>query len=358
MTRLDRLRQRLGEEELDALVVLGAANIKYLTGFVGAFDSSFGGFLFVAADRAAIITDFRYEQQLSDCARGTGIEIASTAGDYAQRLARLAATDPGRTAVEDSVSVATKARMDGAFGGSLGVASGLVESLRAVKDTREIDAIARSARLTDDAFEHVLPSLRVGASTRDVALELEWYMRTQGATAAAFNLIVASGSRSSMPHATTTDQTIARGDFVKIDIGAVVDDYCSDMTRTVVAGEAGMEHRRVYDAVLEAQERALAGVRAGMSGMEADGLARDFLVERGFGENFGHGLGHGVGLEVHERPRLARTSTDVVEAGMVVTVEPGVYLPGFGGVRIEDLVVVEDGGIRNLTSTPKELLVV
>ncbi len=359
MSRLERLRGRLDEEGLDALIVARAVNIRYLTGFSGVFDSGFAGYLAVSAETATLITDFRYEQQLTACAADSPILIESTSGEYVEALATIVA-GPGlaRTAIEDTVSVTTKKSVDKACGRSLATAAGIVESLRVCKEEPEIAAIARAAAAADDAFKHAVELVRVGASTRTIALEIEWHMRTHGATATAFELIVAAGKRSSMPHAVTQEQTIEAGDFVTIDIGAVVDDYCSDMTRTVIAGEASAEHRRIYEAVLDAQRSALGGLRPGMSGREADAVARGSLTERGFGDEFGHGLGHGVGLEVHERPRLARTSDDVLRTGMVVTIEPGVYVPGFGGVRIEDLVVVEDEGARNFTATPKELLVV
>lgn len=357
--RLDRLRARLSKASLDALVVHRVVNVRYLTRFAGVFDAGFPGLLAVSAERAVLVTDFRYEQQLAACAKDGEIEIRSIGGEHVEALAGLLA-DPGfaRAGIEDSVSVAQKASIEKACGRRLEATSGMVEALRAIKEPEEIKAIARAVRLTDEAFTEALPTVRAGASTREVALAIEWHMRTHGGQAAAFGLIVAAGARSAMPHATTIEQVIEPGDFVKIDIGAVVDDYCSDMTRTVVVGKASERQRRMYEAVCEAQARALEGIRAGTTGREADALARDELKRAGFGENFGHGLGHGVGLEVHERPRLAHASEDVLEEGMVVTVEPGVYVPGFGGVRIEDLVVVEAGGVRNLTSSPKELLVV
>lgn len=358
-SRIERLRGRLEELGLDAVVVERGVNIRYLTEFANVFDTGFHGMLAVSADRAVLLTDCRYEEQLALCAEKTDIEIAGRSEPLVTALGGLLAEQGlERAGIEDSVSVGRKSKIDEHAGRVLATTSGLVETLRSVKEPEEIEAVARSAELTDLAYAHVLPSVSVGASTRDIALELEWYMRTHGGQAAAFDLIVAAGSRSSMPHATTIEQRIRPGDFVKIDIGAVVDDYRSDMTRTVVANPAGKKHRRMFAAVLAAQERALESLAAGKSGRDVDAVARGYLAEAGFGENFGHGLGHGVGLEIHERPTLGCLSAEILQPGNVVTVEPGVYVPGFGGVRIEDLVVIEESGVRNLTRTSKELLVI
>lgn len=357
--RLGRLRVALQESRVDALIVHRPVNIRYLTAFPDVFDAGFSGLLVVAPDRAVLVTDPRYDLQVREKAHGAAIEVLTVIGDPMPALAELLSeVAPDNVALEDTVSVSARDKMEKAFGRQASVTSGVVEAMRAVKDEEEIEAIVAAARLTDEALAHVLPGVSVGASTRDISLEIEWFMRTHGAQAAAFEFIVAAGARSAMPHARLVDQKISAGDFVKIDIGAVVGDYYSDMTRTFVAGKVDDEHRRVYEAVLEAQSRALAAVRAGVGAAELDAVARDHLAKTGYGPNFGHGLGHGVGLEVHERPTLSKTSKDVLAAGMVVTVEPGAYMPGFGGVRIEDLVVVEEAGARNLTSSPKELLVV
>lgn len=357
--RLGRLRAALDAAVADAVVVHRSVNIRYLSGFAGVIDQGFAGFLVVDSQQAVLVTDFRYEQQLQEKAQGTEIDIRSTAGDRIETLIDvLRDVGSSKVAVEDSMSVRRRAQIEKAFGAELAAVSDLVEAGRATKEPDEIEVIATAAKLCDEALAAVLPSIKVGVSTRKIALELEWYMRTHGARAAAFDLIVAAGARSSMPHATTTDEPIARGDFVKIDIGSVVDDYCSDMTRTVVVGEATREQQRIHAAVLQAQTLALEEVVVGADAKEVDAVARRYLEGAGFGPNFGHNLGHGVGLEIHERPTLGPLSKDVLAEAMVVTVEPGVYVPGVGGVRIEDLVVVEEAGPRVLTRSPRELTIV
>ncbi|MCL6445814.1 MAG: aminopeptidase P family protein, partial [Alicyclobacillus sp.] len=230
---------------------------------------------------------------------------------------------------------------------------GLTSELRARKSADELAIIRKAARIADAAFDHILGYLRPGLTELEVALELEVFMRKQGATGAAFTTIVASGVRSALPHGTATEKPLEHGDLVTFDFGAVVDGYVSDLTRTVVLGKPSAEQQRVYQIVLEAQERALAALNAGCTGRDMDSVARSFIADQGYGDAFGHSLGHGIGLEIHEAPRLSKTSTDLLEAGMVVTVEPGIYLPGWGGVRIEDDVVIEAGRIQLLTHAPK-----
>jgi len=207
--------------------------------------------------------------------------------------------------------------------------------------------------LTDAAFAHLLAVIEPGMAEREAAWEIEAYMRTHGASQVAFPLIVAAGPNGALPHARAGDHAIQPGEPIVIDIGCVLDGYCSDMTRTICLGEPSAKYLEVWDIVLQAQEAAEAAIRAGTSGVEADSLARDLIKEAGYGEQFGHGLGHGVGLAVHENPRASQLSEDILQAGMVLTVEPGIYLPGEFGLRIEDLVVIREGGVEILTSTPK-----
>jgi Xaa-Pro aminopeptidase len=228
--------------------------------------------------------------------------------------------------------------------------------LRAVKDLEEIELLAQAEAIGDKAFAHILDFLRPGLTERQVAIELERHMQDLGASGTSFETIVASGPRSAMPHGVASERVIGKNEFVKLDFGCVYKGYCSDMTRTVVVGKADGKQREIYHIVLEAQMAALAGIKAGITGVEADALARDVIVAKGYGDNFGHGLGHGVGLAIHELPRASRLSDNVLQPNSIVTVEPGIYLPGWGGVRIEDMVVVQEDGVRNLTSSPKELI--
>jgi Xaa-Pro aminopeptidase len=234
---------------------------------------------------------------------------------------------------------------------------GIVEKQRMIKDGGEIAIMQEAANLADRAFEHILSYIKPGVSEKDIALELEVFMRSQGATSSSFETIVASGERSALPHGVASDRIIGRDEFVKLDYGAYYNGYCSDITRTVVVGKPSDKHREIYEIVKEAQQYALDNLVPGMTGKEGDALTRDIITRYGYGEYFGHGTGHGLGMEIHEAPRLSLTGDIVLVPGMTVTVEPGIYLPGFGGVRIEDDVVVTDKGIRILTSSPKQLIV-
>jgi Xaa-Pro aminopeptidase len=240
--------------------------------------------------------------------------------------------------------------------GKVEALEGWIDRLRSVKEAEEIERISAAATLTDRAFEHILGRLTTGVRECDVALELEVFMRSNGSDGIAFPPIVASGPNSSKPHARVTDRELTVGDFLTLDFGARVDGYCSDMTRTVVVGSATDRQHEVYQAVADAQQAAIAGARPGMTGIAIDALARDSLGRSGLAEHFGHGLGHGVGLEVHESPSVGPRGVDPVPAGAVVTIEPGVYIAGFGGVRIEDLVVMEHDRCRLLSNAPRHLI--
>jgi Xaa-Pro aminopeptidase len=233
---------------------------------------------------------------------------------------------------------------------------GLIESLRKIKDSGEISSIAKAVAAGDAVFAEIVKEIRPGMPEVELAARIDFLLRRRSTDVPPFKTIVASGERSSLPHATPTDRQIGMGDLVKMDFGASLEGYCSDLTRTVVMGKASERQREVHQIVLDAQLRAEAGIRAGVKGNEADGLARQHIESKGYGERFGHSLGHGVGLEIHEEPRLSQKNESPLEPGMVVTVEPGIYIPGWGGVRIEDMIVVEDGSCRVLTSAPKDLI--
>ncbi|MFY9526018.1 MAG: M24 family metallopeptidase, partial [Limnochordia bacterium] len=232
------------------------------------------------------------------------------------------------------------------------------EELRSIKTEQEIENIRQAAKIGDQAFAELLPKIRSGVSEIEIALELEFLMRRAGASGMSFSPIIASGPQSALPHARPSERILMYGDFVVFDFGCIVNGYCSDMTRTIVIGEPEEQHLLIYDLVLKAQLESLAAVAPGRKGSEIDAIARDIITDAGYGEYFGHGLGHSLGLEIHESPRLSKADHTVLQPGMVVTVEPGVYLPGFGGVRIEDLVVVREDGHEVLTSTFKELYIV
>jgi len=362
--RIERLAGELREREIDALLVESAANLRYLTGFTG----SHGLALVVVAGAQRpgpghrFFTDFRYEtQSAEEVSEAFRRETAS--GDLLEALARSLGAGGGRLGFDDaSLTVSRHARLSELIGEGwvLVPCAGAVERLRAVKDAGELARIRAAAELADEALRDVLSSGVVHRTEREVAIDLELRMRRLGAEAPSFPAIVAAGTHGALPHAAPRGLQIAPDVLLTIDWGAQLDGYCSDCTRTFATGEGvSGEMREIHRLVLSAQERALAGVRAGPSGRELDALARAVIEGAGHGEHFGHGLGHGVGLEIHEAPRLSRTAgEEPLAAGNVVTVEPGVYLPGRLGVRIEDLVVVTDGGHEVLTGLGKSLEVI
>jgi Xaa-Pro aminopeptidase len=346
--RLERLRARLSDEALDGLVVSAPSNVFYLSGFRGS-----SGALLITADRQALLSDFRYRLQAREQApefEFIEIErklIAGAGAETAKAGVKRLGFDPAHLTCElrDQLAGATE-------GVELLPQAGLVEVLRAVKSPREVKRIAEAAALADRALAHMIGLLRPGATERQIALEGEFLMRREGAEAAAFDIIVASGPRSALPHAETTDRALEPGDLVVIDIGARVAGYCSDMTRTFAVEHAGDRASQIYRIVYRAQRAAAAQLRPGVVCGELDATARAVIDEAGHGDDFGHGLGHGVGIEVHERPRLGKGEEVRLVAGNVVTVEPGVYLDGFGGVRLEDLMVVTEDGAQTLTGSP------
>jgi Xaa-Pro aminopeptidase len=362
--RAARLARELGENALDALLVDSLVSVRYLTGFTG----SNGLVLVVAeADRAKLgahrfLSDFRYAaQSAEEVPVGFAREIVSE--DLLAVLAGSLAGASGRLGFDDAaMSVKRHAQLAELLGSGweLVACAGAVERLRAIKDEGEIARIRAAAELADEALRGVLEDGLVGRSERDVAFELELRMRRLGAQAASFPTIVAAGAHGALPHAQPRAEPIPRDVLVTIDWGALHEGYCSDCTRTYATGEGiSAQAREVYELVLRAQEAGVGALRAGPSGRELDALARAVIEQAGYGEHFGHGLGHGVGMEVHEGPRLSRTaSEEPLRAGNVVTVEPGVYIPGALGVRIEDLVVVRDDAQEVLTSLPKALTVV
>ena len=228
--------------------------------------------------------------------------------------------------------------------------------LRAVKDEGEIEKLARAEQIGDEAFSYILTQIKPGITELEIAAKLEYYMKSHGAQEKGFDTIAASGLHSAMPHAVPSEKVLEKGDFLTLDFGCKYQGYCSDMTRTVVIGKANEKQKEIYKIVLEAQEAALAGLRAGMTGAEGDALARKVIEEAGCGDYFGHGLGHSVGLEIHEKPALSPKDQTILRPGIIETVEPGIYIPGLGGVRIEDMTVITENGIKNLTSSPKELI--
>lgn len=350
MHLLKKLRLRMEEEQIESILITKPENRRYISGFTGS-----AGTVFITQKRACLITDFRYKDQAADQCEGFEIRITSPERSIYEVISEFEVQAIGYedhymtvhdygTFVSNLKGVQFKAL--GAF----------IESLRLVKQDFEIDKLRKSAAIADKAFEHILTFIEAGLSEREVALELERFMKSKGASALSFDIIVASGLRSALPHGRASEKIIETGDFVTMDFGCILDGYCSDMTRTVVIGSATERQRQVYETVLRAQEAALKAIKPGIRGKDADQVAREIITETGYSDYFGHGLGHGVGLEVHEEPRLSPIGEKILEKNMVVTDEPGIYIPEFGGVRIEDLVVVTESGCERLSNSPKHLI--
>jgi Xaa-Pro aminopeptidase len=357
--RINRLREKMSALEVDAFFISQPESRRYLSGFTGhdhpPMDSA--GYLFITESDAFLLTDGRTTEQAEKeaiyyevCSIVEGLPKALSGVLNGLGLRRIAFEGNHLTyrSHEEVKSV-----LDA--GTTLVPTYDLVDRMRAAKTPDELQAIRDAVTLADSAFVHLLGIAQVGVSERDLAWELESYLRRNGSEGVAFNPIVASGPNASMPHHTPGDRPIQAGEPIIVDWGARVRGYCSDITRTIILGSPDEKFSTLYTVVLEAQERAEARIQTGMTGAKADGHARRVIEEAGYGEQFSHSLGHGVGLAIHETPKLGRTSEDTLEDGMVFSVEPGIYLPGWGGIRIEDLVTLEGGRVVVLTRAPKEL---
>lgn len=351
----DRLRTRLLEAEADALLVLSLSNIRYLTGFNGSSAVLAMG----SSGDDLLITDQRYAAQASREVEGSVEVSVSGDGLFSTMCKWLVENGIERVVVEGAhMTVSQWARWDESNGPELVPVEGWVETLRAIKGPDEVDAMQRAAWIADTAFEGTLESIREGMTEIDLRGEIDYRLSRLGAERVAFETIVAFGTRTALPHAKPSSRELQPGDLILCDLGASVDGYCSDLTRTVAFGPPGEQLRSVYEIVLSAQYRALEGLEAGLSGREADALARQPIAGAGYGERFSHSLGHGLGLDLHERPRLSRASEEKLEMGMVVTVEPGIYIEGLGGVRIEDDVLIVPDGVETLTRSNKDPLII
>jgi Xaa-Pro aminopeptidase len=370
--RHQTIRAALAAQSLDALLVSALPNVLYLTNFRGS-----SGAVVLTADRLLFITDSRYFTSIEDT-RGTayecpGLELVRVESSYdakiAEVIAALGSGAPLRVGFEaPHLSVARHRWLERAIASAdagrpeLVPCDGIVERARAVKDRYEISVLKEAARRLSEVATTVFADLQRGRSERDVALMIDWCIRRAGFERSAFDTIVASGPNAALPHARPGDRLLAVGDLVVLDFGGVYDSYCVDLTRTVCVGPAGERERQVHAAVRHAHDRAVSAVASGVSRFDVDAAAREALAEAGMAEAFGHGTGHGLGIEVHEDPRIVRRRADVdardeaLSPGMVFTVEPGAYFAGWGGVRIEDDVLVTDQGVEVLTSVTTDLL--
>lgn len=352
--RMCRLRGLFEPAGIDAFYVTNPENRYYLSGFSGST-----GALLLTVDHAFLLTDFRYTAQAAmECPAYQVIEVSGPYGETVFRI--LKQNSLFRLGLEGEHQTCNQYfNLKGICEGvEIKALSDMVEQLRTIKDQSEIELIEKAVIIADQAFEKILFLIKPGITESEIALQLEYEMRRMGAEGPAFKIIVASGVRSALPHGVASSKTIEEGDLVTMDFGAVYHGYHSDITRTLVIKNLNRRQKEIYKIVLEAQMNAIAAVKAGVRASDVDYAARSIIENKGYGECFGHSTGHGLGLSIHENPRLSANDDKILEPGMVVTVEPGIYIRNWGGVRIEDTVVVENNGCRVLTKTPKEKILI
>lgn len=348
--RLENIRKA---KELDAVLITDIYNMRYIAGYRGE------GMLLYTGYNKYVLTDSRYTEQVEkECEGYECVDIADNG--YGKTLSKLISGDVKRLGFENnSISYKAYEELKKCLADVSFIELGeSIDELRIIKDDEEIENLRTAEGIGDAAFTHILKYLKPGISEKDVALELEYFMKKNGAEGLSFDTIAASGKNSSMPHAIPTDKALENGEFITMDFGCVYQGYCSDMTRTVGIGRISSMQESVYDIVLKAQLEAIKAIKPGILCSEIDRIARNIIRDAGYGNCFGHGLGHSVGLFIHENPRFSPKCNTVLEPGMVITVEPGIYLPGQFGVRIEDLIVVTENGCMNLTASDKKLIIV
>lgn len=354
LNRLKVLREKLIEKDIDAAFITKRENYLYLSGFTGS-----SAYLIITQKEAILVTDFRYEEQANK--QATAFQVIKYQGQVYKALDEIFIDKKiGKLGFEeayltynDYLEYKSKLTVK-----DFVPLNSVVEKMRFIKDSSEIEIIKKAVEIADKGFTHILEFIKPGVAEIELAAELEYYMKKIGAKGASFETIVASGERSSMPHGVASEKKIKMGDTITLDFGAIYNDYCSDMTRTVFLGEPNLEMKKIYKLVLEAQLKAIDEAKFGLTGKEIDWVARNIINSGGFEKNFGHGLGHGVGLEIHEEPRLSPTGNISMENGMAVTVEPGIYIPGMGGVRIEDIIIIDGEKPLILTNSTKEMVVI
>lgn len=354
MERLNRTREVLKDLSLDAILVTSPYNMRYISGFAGG-----EGLLYITKEKSILFTDSRYTIQAKAESKTFEVVESASQSETIKKLTVLFEEDKIETVgIEDQVLTYKEARdyMDiSAKINWVGLGNKL-EELRIIKTEDELRKLEMAEGIGDAAFSHILSIIKPGITELEIAAELEYFMKKNGALKTSFDSIIASGIHSSMPHAIPTTKKIEIGDFVTMDFGCMIDGYCSDMTRTIVVGKANEKQKEIYNIVLKAQLESLAAVKAGIKGCEVDAIARKIIGEAGYGDCFGHGLGHSVGLFIHEDPRFSPTCNEMIRANTVMTVEPGIYVDGFGGVRIEDMIVVTEDGYKNFAHSEKNLI--
>ncbi|MDV6377843.1 Xaa-Pro peptidase family protein [Sporosarcina sp. GW1-11] len=352
MMKIEKLRKLLEEQQLDALLITNPYNRRYMTDFTGS-----AGTAIISKNDAVFITDFRYMEQAND--QLTGYRIVQHTGTMIREVANQVKEMKLATLgfEKEHLSYSQFEMYEKAVEAQLVPVAGLVEKLRLIKTPKEIEVLKQAAAIADAAFIHICSFIKAGKTELEIANELEFFMRKQGATSSSFDIIVASGERGALPHGVASDKVIETGDFVTMDYGALFNGYISDITRTVAVGEPSAKLREIYEVTLHAQQLGVEKIKPGMTGIEADAITRDYIKSKGYGDAFGHSTGHGIGMEVHEAPALSFRSETVLVPNMAVTVEPGIYLPGIGGVRIEDDILITETGNERLTKSTKELLI-
>jgi len=349
--RLEKLRQTLQKNDLDAMLVTRPENQRYLSGFTGGEAA-----LLITPQKALLLTDFRYYEQVAE--EAPLFDLVRLEGKIGLALKQLAKEHGIRRLGFESAHLPFaeyKAWRQATRGTQWVATTSVAEDIRAIKDKQELASMRKAIAIADEACEHIRTFIQPGMTEKQVAWELEMHMRNHGAEGVAFPFIVGSGPNGAKPHAVPQDRPIRKNELIVLDMGARVEGYCSDLTRTICLGQPDDKMREIYDIVLRAQLAAEKGAKPGMKGKEIDAIARKVIADAGYASAFGHGLGHGVGLAVHEKPGAGARSDDVMQPGMVCTIEPGIYIPGWGGVRIEDMVLFTARGVQVLTHARKDL---
>ncbi|MGE7886576.1 M24 family metallopeptidase [Bacillus cereus] len=351
--RITNIQKQLHNYGIDGLLITKKENRQYATSFTGS-----AGVVLISAHKAIFITDFRYVDQAKTEIKAA--EIIMHKGNLEEEVAnQVSKLNIQKLGIEDNnMTLQQFKKLQKYIHTEIVPVCEIIENIRLIKDTSEIETMKIAATIADEAFHHIVTFLKPGISENDVRDELEFFMRKKGATSSSFQIIVASGVRSSLPHGVASNKLIERGDIVTLDFGALYNGYCSDLTRTVAIGEPSEEFKKIYNVVLEALKRGTKAIKPGETAKNIDDVTRNYITEHGYGQYFGHSTGHGLGLEIHEPLRLSQESKVTLEEGMVVTVEPGIYIPNWGGCRIEDDIVITKNGYEVITTSNRELIVI
>lgn len=349
--RVSNVQNKLIDRKLDAVLITSPYNLRYVSNFTGTT-----GLSVITQDKAFFVTDFRYMEQAADQAKG--FEIVQNFGPILEEVAKIIDQEQLKNIgfEADHVTYTEFQQMKDLFAAELVPVTGLIEELRLVKDEEEVEIIRQAIRITEDAYRHILDFVEPGMKEVTISNELERFMKDQGATSVSFDTIVASGKRSAMPHGVASDKEVAVGDMITIDFGCYYKGYVSDMTRTFALGDPGEELKEIYQIVLDANLKAIEAIKPGLTGAEIDKVARDYIKDHGYGDEFGHSTGHGIGLEIHEGPSVSAKNDEPLVPGNIITVEPGIYVAGLGGVRIEDDILVTEEGHENLMNLEKDFI--